>query len=81
MLPALRLSIEEVVDALVAELGPAAAGLVSWHPQPGVEERFARFPALTTPFADSLGFRHDGSAQQLIRRTLALIPGAGRGAP
>jgi hypothetical protein len=79
MLPALRLSIAELVEALSAELGPAARGLVSWHPQPGVEETFARFPPLSTPFADSLGFRHDGTPQRLVQRTLGLIQRPGRG--
>ena len=73
MLPALRLSIAELVEALVAELGPAARDLVSWHPQPGVEETFAQFPPLTTAFADSLGFVHDGTPQRLVQRTLSLI--------
>ena len=73
MLPALRLSVAELVEALVAEVGPAARDLVSWHPQPGVEETFARFPALTTPFADSLGFVHDGTPGRLVQRTLGLI--------
>lgn len=73
MLPALRLSIAELVEALVAEIGPQARDMVSWHPQPGVEETFAQFPALTTAFADSLGFVHDGTRQRLVQRTLDLI--------
>lgn len=72
-LPALRLSIQQLVDTLTAELGLRAADVVSWHPLPGVEERFARFPALATPFAESLGFRHDGSVERLVQRTLSLV--------
>ena len=75
MLPALRLSIAELVEALVAQVGPQARDLVSWHPQPGVEETFAQFPPLTTAFADSLGFVHDGTPQRLVQRTLSLILG------
>jgi nucleoside-diphosphate-sugar epimerase len=79
MLPALHLTIAELVEALVTELGPSTRNLVSWHPQPGVEETFAQFPPLTTPFADALGFRHDGTAQNLVQRTLKLITGGSHG--
>jgi nucleoside-diphosphate-sugar epimerase len=74
MLPALALTIGQLVEGLVAALGPQTRELVAWNPQPGVEETFARFPALATPFADSLGFRRDGGTEALVRRTLSVIP-------
>ena len=74
MLPALALTIGQVVDGLTAELGVQTRDLVSWTPLPGVEETFARFPALTTPFADSLGFRRDEGIGALVRNTLSVIP-------
>ena len=74
MPPALALNIGGIVDALVAALGPESRDLVSYEPLPGLEERFAHFPALVTPFADSLGFRHDGSIEALVRNTLSVIP-------
>jgi nucleoside-diphosphate-sugar epimerase len=74
MLPALALTIGRLVEGLVAALGPQARQLVSFNPQAGVEETFARFPALTTPFANSLGFKHDGGIEALVRRTLNVIP-------
>jgi nucleoside-diphosphate-sugar epimerase len=73
MLPALWLTTGQLVDALAAALGPGTRERVSWSPQPGVEEVFARFPALTTPFADGLGFRHDGGIEALVSRTLSTI--------
>lgn len=74
MLPALALTTGQLADGLVAALGPQTRALVAWNPQPGVEETFARFPALTTPFADALGFRHDEGIDALVRRTLSVIP-------
>ena len=73
MLPALWLTTGQLVDALAAALGSEARERVSWRPQPGVEEVFAGFPALTTPFADRLGFRHDGGIEALVHRTLSTI--------
>src|SRR5271165_191818 len=35
-----------------------------------VEERFGTLPPLRTPLAESLGFCHDGVAQQLVHRAL-----------
>ena len=78
MLPALALSTGQLVDGLVGALGTKARELVSWNPQPNVEETFARFPALSTPFADTLGFKHDGNVEALIRRTLEAINEAER---
>ncbi len=74
MPPALALTVGDLVNGLVAALGPAARDLVAYEPLPGVEETFARFPSLVTPFADSLGFRHDGSLEALVRNTLSVIP-------
>jgi nucleoside-diphosphate-sugar epimerase len=74
MLPALALTTGQLVDGLVAALGPQMRERVAWNPLPGLEETFARFPALTTPFADALGFLHDGEIETLVRRTLSVIP-------
>ena len=74
MLPALALTTGQLVDGLVAALGPQTRALVAWNPQPGVEETFALFPCSTTPFADALGFRHDEGIDALVRRTLSVIP-------
>jgi hypothetical protein len=73
MLPALRLTAGQLVEGIVAELGSEAGGRVSWTPQPGVEERYAQFPALTTAFADSLGFRRDADLETLVRRTFSVV--------
>lgn len=66
-LPALRLSIGELVQAFDAQR-PGAAALVSYRPDEALEAQFGRLPPLTTARADAAGFRHDGSVAELIRR-------------
>jgi nucleoside-diphosphate-sugar epimerase len=66
-LPALRLSIGELVQAFEAER-PGASGLVSYRSDVALEAQFGRLPPLTTARADAAGFRHDGSVAELIRR-------------
>jgi nucleoside-diphosphate-sugar epimerase len=72
-MPALHMSIGDLVEGIEEQLGLRGAGRVSWHPQPGLEERLAQFPPLFTPAADALGFAHDGDRATLVRRTLESI--------
>ena len=74
-LPALRLSMDEVIDGLAAHFGEAIRGRVSYAPNPGLEVQFGSYPALYTPIADRLGFRHDGTAADLAARALGLAAG------
>lgn len=67
-MPALHLSMAEVVEALVRAHGDDRRSLVSHAPQPHVQRLFAAYPPLHTPRALALGFRHDGSADGLVRR-------------
>ncbi|SDH32982.1 NAD-dependent epimerase/dehydratase family protein [Pseudomonas panipatensis] len=69
-LPVLQLSIGQVLDALAATYGEARRGLIEFAPEPALEALFGRFPALKTPQARALGFRHDGCAATLIRNAL-----------
>ncbi len=69
-MPALWLSVGEVVDALAARFGaPAAAGL-RYEPQPLVQRLFAQYPPLATPMALALGLRHDGDVASLVDNVL-----------
>jgi nucleoside-diphosphate-sugar epimerase len=70
-LPALRSSIEEIVRSTAVVSGHPAESLVSYQPVAEVEERFGKLPKLCTPLAESMGFCHDGNAEQLVRRALA----------
>jgi nucleoside-diphosphate-sugar epimerase len=76
-LPALRCSIEEIVRTTAAVSRHLAESLICYRPVEEVEERFGKLPPLSTPLAESMGFCHDGSAEQLVRRALAglIAPG------
>lgn len=67
-MPALHLSMAEVVEALVRAHGDDRRSLVSHALQARVQRLFASYPPLHTPRALALGFVHDGSADGLVRR-------------
>jgi nucleoside-diphosphate-sugar epimerase len=69
-MPALRLSMGEVVDAMARAHGEDRKQMVRFEPQPMVQRLFASYPPLATPRAEALGFRHDGSADSLVRRAV-----------
>ena len=73
-LPALTLSMDELVAGIAAHFGPDVARLVSYEPQPAIEAQFGSYPPLLTPIADGLGFEHDGDAAMLVARALDLAP-------
>ncbi|MFG6428985.1 NAD-dependent epimerase/dehydratase family protein [Roseateles sp. LYH14W] len=68
--PALHLSMQQVIAALARICGPGREALVRFEPQAQVQRLFAGYPPLHTPAAHALGFRHDGSADELVRRAL-----------
>jgi nucleoside-diphosphate-sugar epimerase len=72
LLPALRLSIAEVVAALCELYGEDRRSLVSFEPNPRIEAIFGRYPELATEQAAKLGFDHDGSALDLMKQALSL---------
>jgi D-erythronate 2-dehydrogenase len=67
-MPALHLSMRDVVDALVRAHGEDRRALVGYAPQDRVQRLFGSYPPLHTPRAEVLGFRHDGDADALVRR-------------
>jgi nucleoside-diphosphate-sugar epimerase len=69
-MPAQQMSIGRVIDALLQALPQAHAGLVRCEPQEAVQRLFASQPPLHTPRAEALGFGHDGTVDQLVRRAL-----------
>jgi nucleoside-diphosphate-sugar epimerase len=69
-LPAIRFSMAELVEAIATTHGDSASARVRYAPDPHLESLFGRFPLLETPFADSLGFRHDGDLPALVRRAV-----------
>ncbi|MEJ8853226.1 NAD-dependent epimerase/dehydratase family protein [Variovorax robiniae] len=69
-MPVLRLTMDQVVQALAARYGVERAALVRYAPEPLVQRLFASYPPLHTPAAEALGFRHDGTVQQLIEQAM-----------
>lgn len=70
-MPVLRLTVAEVVEALVLRFGADRKALVTYAPEPLIERLFAAYPPLATPQAEALGLAHDGSVDQLITRAMA----------
>ncbi len=71
MLPPLRASMEQVVGGLERVYGVPARALVSYAPQPQIEERFGRLPEARFERSEARGFHHDGTVDVLVRRALA----------
>lgn len=69
-LPALHLTMGDLVAAIGAATGRDFDALVSYQPNEAIESQFGRYPPLRTPLADRLGFRHDGDTATLVGRAL-----------
>lgn len=65
--PVLRLTVKAVVDALSGRFGATQIG---YAPVEAIERLFGRQPPLADGRAAALGFRHDGTVEQLIERAL-----------
>lgn len=72
-LPALRFSMDDLVDALVAVHGPEVRKHVIFAPDARIEELFGRFPILRTPAAEAIGFRCDEDLVTLVRRAIEFV--------
>ncbi|WP_294258994.1 NAD-dependent epimerase/dehydratase family protein [uncultured Comamonas sp.] len=70
-MPVLHRGIDEVVQALARCFGPDTAGLIHYEPDPFIDKNFARYPQLSTPRAEEIGLRSDGSADELVRNVFA----------
>ena len=80
-LPALHVSISQVVDALASLFGADVAQRITYQPDAGLEAQFGRLPPLSTRAADAAGFRHDGDLASLLQRaTASLSSGSARAA-
>ncbi|WP_111638238.1 NAD-dependent epimerase/dehydratase family protein [Marinomonas shanghaiensis] len=69
-LPTLCFSMAEMVEALGLVYKQNANELVSYEPNPMIENLFGRFPLLETPSANEVGFKHDGDLYKLVERAL-----------
>ena len=71
LLPALRATMQEVVEGLASLYGADRLELIRYEPNEGVEAGFGRFPPMDSMVAEALGFKSDGSVEQLIRNALS----------
>lgn len=67
-LPALRVSVADIVNVFDQRTDGQARSLVRYEPQPDIQAQFGSLPLLETPAALAAGFRHDGSLAELIDR-------------
>ena len=72
-LPALRVSMRELVDALAEVYGGQVLSQISYDPQPAAQALFA-MPPLRAAGAEALGFVGDGGALDLVRNIIAESP-------
>lgn len=68
-LPAQVVRMGDLVDQLGVAF-PASRGRIGFAPEPDLDAQFARQPPLSTETADTLGFRHDGDLETLVRRAI-----------
>ena len=69
-LPALRVSVQEIVQAFDARNGGGASSLVSYEPDPAIQALFGNQPPLHTEAAIKAGFRHDGDLHTLLNNAI-----------
>ena len=69
-LPVLRVAMKDLVAAL-AKAYPHSTATIGYAPDPSLEAQFTSQPPLRTAVADTLGFRHDGTLDDLVARALA----------
>jgi hypothetical protein len=70
-LPALRLSVAQVVNALARAYGEDRKSLIQYKPDPFIASVFGSYPLLETTDSEALGFSDDGAASGLIAAALA----------
>lgn len=71
-LPALRLTIGEMVDEIASQCG-VAASLVSYQPDADLEAGFGSQPPLATPAALAAGFSNDQTVATLVAQALTTL--------
>jgi D-erythronate 2-dehydrogenase len=70
-LPAIHVSIGDLVATIDEQVDSHdVLSLISYDPDPWVEENFGSYPPLNCPEAELAGFHHDGSLQSLVSNTL-----------
>jgi nucleoside-diphosphate-sugar epimerase len=71
-LPALRVSMATLAEAVAQAVGVSPAG-IGYAPDAGLEAAFGAHPLLSAAAAERVGLAHDGSVEQLVEKALATI--------
>lgn len=73
-LPAMHISIGELVSE-IDELFPdrEVHDLITYAPDPWVEDNFGSYPPLVCPLAEAAGFHHDGSPMLLVSHAVTAL--------
>jgi D-erythronate 2-dehydrogenase len=71
LLPVLRASMREIVDAIADVHGRNALANARFAPKAHIQAQFASCPLLRSTAAAAAGFEHDGALSDLVRRALA----------
>lgn len=71
-LPALRVSMGEVVEAIAERFGPQVRDAVAFEANAALQAQYGSYPPLYTAVAEGLGFRDDGDLRALMERALDL---------
>lgn len=70
LLPVLHLSVSGVVAAIARLHGQDIMSHVSYAPNAALQAQFANYPPLRCPRSEAAGFRHDGTIENLVTRSL-----------
>ncbi|HEY0962604.1 MAG TPA: NAD-dependent epimerase/dehydratase family protein [Pseudomonadales bacterium] len=70
MLPALHVSVGDLVQSAALHGGHGADALVDWQPDPWVQYNFGSYPPIALPLAERAGFRADASLDALVADAL-----------
>jgi len=70
-MPVLRITIEEIVEALATKFCQDRRALVRIEPEELVQKLSTSYPPLHTVQAEALGLRSDGDIATLIQKAMA----------
>jgi D-erythronate 2-dehydrogenase len=70
LMPVLRATIGEVVEAIANLHGQAVLGRIEYAPDDKLQAQFANYPPMRAPRALAAGFKNDGTLERLVQRAL-----------
>jgi nucleoside-diphosphate-sugar epimerase len=70
LMPVLRATIGEIVNAIAALHGSAVLKRIEYAPDAKLQAQFANYPPMQAPRALAAGFKNDGTLERLVQRAL-----------